>query len=183
MWKLTAFVLISCILIYISRASLQVRGSHGFFRLLAWEYILVLFILNIDAWFREPFSWNQIISWILLGASLVPLVLGISALRKYGKPAEKREGESNLLAFEKTTCLVSCGIFGIIRHPLYSSLLLLAWGVFFKAPSWFGGILVFFATTSLFMTARADEKECIRFFGEEYRQYMQKTRRFIPLLF
>lgn len=183
MWKLATFVGFSCILIYISRPSLRVRGSHGFFRLLAWEYILALFILNIDTWFREPFAWHQIISWILLFASLIPLMLGISALRKHGKPAKLREGEDHLYDFEKTTQLVTSGIFSLIRHPLYSSLLLLAWGIFFKFPSWLGGILVFLATASLFMTARADEVECIRFFGEEYRQYMQKTRRFLPWLF
>jgi protein-S-isoprenylcysteine O-methyltransferase Ste14 len=139
--------------------------------------------MNVDSWFREPFTWHQIISWILLCASLVPLILGITTLRKHGKSVEKREGENHLIAFEKTTHLVTTGIYNLIRHPLYSSLLLLAWGIFFKIPSWLGGILLFLATTSLFMTARADEKECIRFFGDAYREYMHHTKRFIPWLF
>jgi len=70
-----------------------------------------------------------------------------------------------------------------IRHPLYSSLLFLAWGIFFKIPSWSGALLALMATLFLFATARADEAECIRFFGPAYEKYMKKTKRFVPFLF
>jgi protein-S-isoprenylcysteine O-methyltransferase Ste14 len=43
--------------------------------------------------------------------------------------------------------------------------------------------LALVATTFLIATARADEQECIRFFGGDYQDYMQKTKRFIPFLF
>jgi protein-S-isoprenylcysteine O-methyltransferase Ste14 len=49
-------------------------------------------------------------------------------------------------AIEKTTILVTTGAYRYIRHPLYSSLLFLAWGIFFKAPSWPGGLLALAAT-------------------------------------
>jgi protein-S-isoprenylcysteine O-methyltransferase Ste14 len=86
------------------------------------------------------------------------------------------------LAFEKTTALVTSGIYAYIRHPLYSSLLLLTWGIFFKAPSLVGATLVLVAMAFLIATSRADEQECIRFFGTEYKDYMLKTKRFIPYL-
>ena len=183
MWKIAAFVVGSGILIYISRASLRVRGSHGFHRFFAWECILALFLLNVESWFQKPFAWHQVISWILLCASLVPLILGSIALRKHGKPVERREGENHLIAFERTTSLVTTGIYHYIRHPLYSSLLLLTWGIFFKVPSLPGGLLAFGSTLFLIVTARADEAECLRFFGEAYRDYMSRTRMFIPFVF
>jgi protein-S-isoprenylcysteine O-methyltransferase Ste14 len=34
----------------------------------------------------------------------------------------------------------------------------------------------------VFLTAIADERECVMKFGESYRTYMQKTKRFIPYL-
>ena len=180
--KVIMFAVGSMILIYISRASLRQSRSHGFYRFFAWETILILFLLNVDFWFRDPFAWHQIISWTLLFASLVPLAFGISALRARGKPANVREGDPSLLAFEKTTKLVTTGIYHHIRHPLYSSLLLLAWGIFLKLPSWPGLAITAVATTFLFATAQADENECIQFFGEEYRAYMKQTKRFIPFL-
>jgi hypothetical protein len=30
------------------------------------EAILALALLNVDVWFRDPLSWNQLISWPLL---------------------------------------------------------------------------------------------------------------------
>ena len=177
------FVVASVVLIVVSWKSLRKPRSHGFYRFFAWECILALFLLNVGFWFRDPFSWHQIIAWMLLFASIVPLVYGVRALRARGKPASKREGDESLLAFEKTTQLVTSGIYHYIRHPLYSSLLLLAWGIFFKLPSWLGGALVVAATGFLVLTARADEAECTQFFGAAYRDYMKKTRMFIPYLF
>jgi protein-S-isoprenylcysteine O-methyltransferase Ste14 len=183
MWKLIAFVIATILLIYISRASLRQPGSHGFYRFFAWESILVLFLLNVDKWFTDPFSWYQLIAWTLLVSSLLPLILGVLSLRKFGQPTEERPSDPSLLAFEKTTALVTSGIYAYIRHPLYSSLLLLAWGIFFKAPGLPGATLAVVATTFLIATAQADEQECNRFFGVQYQEYMQKTRRFIPFLF
>ena len=183
MWKLIAFVIGTSLLVYISQASLRQSGSHGFYRFFAWECILVLFLLNLEKWYFDPFSWHQLISWILLFASLIPLIFGVRSLRTRGQPTEERPGDPSLLAFEKTTALVTTGIYAYIRHPLYSSLLLLAWGILFKALSLPGGTLALVATSFLIATARADEAECVRFFGDAYREYMQKTKRFIPFLF
>ena len=183
MWKLIVFIISTVLLIYISKASLRQVGSHGFYRFFAWECILLLFLLNVEKWFVDPFSWHQLISWVLLFASFVPLIFGVRSLRERGKPTQERPGDPSLLAFEKTTALVTTGIYAYIRHPLYSSLFLLTWGIFFKALSLAGAALALVATTFLVATARTDEQECIQFFGSEYREYMGKTKRFIPFLF
>ena len=177
------FIIGSIVLIYISRASLHQPRSHGFYRFFAWEAMLGLFLLNVTAWFRNPFAWYQLISWILLFGCIVPLIFGVQALRARGKPTENREGDPSLLAFEKTTALVTTGIYHYIRHPLYSSLFLLAWGIFFKFPSWWGGVLVLVACAFLLLTAKADEAECTKFFGPQYQEYMKTTRMFIPYIF
>jgi protein-S-isoprenylcysteine O-methyltransferase Ste14 len=182
MFRLIGFIVLSAVIIFISRASLRVPRSHGFFRFFAWECIAALFFLNIDAWFKFPFSWHQLFSWFLLIVSIVPLAFGVRSLKSQGKPSEQRETEPQLLAFEKTSTLVTTGIYRYIRHPLYSSLLFLTWGIFFKALTWPGALLALAATLFLIATARADEAECIRFFGEEYLTYMTRTKRFVPFL-
>ncbi len=182
-WKIIIFILCSVGLMLLSRKSLRLPRTHGFFRFFAWEAILALFLLNVEKWFLQPLAWHQVLSWALLVLSLIPLVWGIVLLRRRGKPEELREAEPGLLAFEKTTRLVTSGIYRYIRHPLYSSLLLLAWGIFFKSPSWVGGLLAAATTGFLVLTTRADEAECVRFFGHEYVDYMKNTRRFIPFLY
>jgi protein-S-isoprenylcysteine O-methyltransferase Ste14 len=182
MYRWIIFLAASSLLIAISWKSLHKPRSHGFYRFFAWEATLALFVMNVGAWFYDPFSWHQIIAWILLFLSLIPLGLGIHALRSRGKPAGQREGDPSLLAFEKTTTLVTTGIYHYIRHPLYSSLLLLTWGIFFKSPSFIGIILAVTASFLLIATARADERECRQFFGPPYQDYLRKTKIFIPYL-
>jgi len=173
----------SLLLVAISWKSLREPRSHGFYRFFAWEAILALFVINMNFWFYRPFAWNQIIAWLLLLLCLIPLAFGVHSLRTRGKPAKQREGDPSLLAFEKTTTLVTSGIYQYIRHPLYSSLFLLAWGIFFKSPSLLGTVLATTATFFLIATAKADETECTHFFGLQYQEYMKKTKRFVPYLF
>lgn len=182
-FKLIVFVVVSACIIYVSRGSLRAPDSHGFHRFFAWEIIAALFLLNVDSWFRNPLVWYQLISWFLLIGCCIPLIFGVRSLVSQGKPAEKREGEPQLLGFEKTTALVTTGIYRYIRHPLYSSLVFLAWGIFFKIPSVTGAALVLLATAFLVATAQADEVECIRFFGPAYEAYRKQTKMFVPFLF
>lgn len=180
--RLVTLLLGTACLVYISWASLAVPGSHGFYRFFAWEAILGLATLNLHRWIHDPFSWHQLISWPLLVISAVLVILGVRLLRVMGETDEDRD-DVPLVAFEKTTTLITEGAYRYIRHPLYSSLLFLAWGIFFKAPSGLGVLLVLVATLFLFATARVEEGENLRYFGEQYREYMRRTKMFIPFLF
>jgi len=84
---------------------------------------------------------------------------------------------------EKTSKLVTVGLYGYIRHPLYSSLLCLAWAMFFKSPSWLEAALALLCTLFLTTTAYAEERENIIYFGDEYVEYMKRSKRFIPFVF
>ncbi len=183
MWQAAVFIIASAGLVYISRQSLARPRSHGFYRFFAWELMLALFLLNVPHWFDDWLAWHQVISWLLLIVCIIPLVYGVQALRKRGSPDQRQRSEPELLGFERTTKLVTDGLYRYIRHPLYSSLFLLNWGMFFKAPSWLGLALATAVSALLVATARADEAECIVCFGAEYRQYMQHTRMFIPYIF
>ena len=178
-----AFALGSALLGAISWTCLQRPDSHGFYRFFAWEAILALIVSDAPNWFRHGLAWYQIISWILLCTCIVPLVLGVQALRTKGRPDRAARPDPHLLAFERTTKLVSSGIYGYIRHPLYTSLLLLGWGVFFKTPSQEGITLVLLATLFLHAAAEADERECILAFGAPYQEYRTRTKMFIPYVF
>ena len=186
MLRVIIFAILSAALAYVSRASLKAPRSHGFYRFFAWECILALFFLNFisfQQWFGDPLSVRQLLSWVLLIGCVVPVVYGIILLRTQGAPDARRTDDARLVWIEKTTQLVTTGVFKYIRHPLYSSLLLLAWGVFFKRPSWLAGGVVLGATAFLLATAKIEEVENIRYFGAAYRDYMQHSKMFIPFVF
>ena len=182
MFMLLIFAIGSAVIVSVSRASLRAPRSHGFYRFFAWEAILALTVLNLDQWFYNPFAWHQLVSWFLLVVSLFLVIHGIRLLKQMGKQNTQRD-DSPMLAFEKTTAIVTAGAYRYIRHPLYSSLLFLAWGVAFKSLSWFNILLAVVATIFLVATARAEEAEDIRFFGPAYQEYMRTTKMFIPFLF
>jgi protein-S-isoprenylcysteine O-methyltransferase Ste14 len=182
MTRLLVFSVVSAFFIYVSRKSLFRPHSHGFYRFFAWELILALVLLNAPNWTRDPFSFWQLVSWLLLLYSIFLVVHGVYLLKVIGKPNQDRS-DAELLAFEKTSCLVTVGAYKYIRHPLYSSLLFLAWGAFFKHPSLLGLLLVLAASLFLVLTAKKDEAECLKHFGNAYQTYMLGTKKFIPFLF
>lgn len=103
-------------------------------------------------------------------------------MKKMGKPEPDRN-EETLYQFERTTELIDSGIFRHIRHPLYSSLLFLTWGIFLKNISVELIVVSALSTVFLYLTAIFDEKECIEFFGDKYLEYMKRSKRFIPYIF
>lgn len=181
MRELGFFIVATAVLAYISRASLRVPESHGFYRFLAWELMLVMVVMNMDGWYDAPPSLEQTICGILMGASLLLAITSYLALHLYGQQDDGRD-DAPLLKFEKTTVLVKRGIYRHIRHPMYSSLILLDWGLFFKQPTWWSGGIATVACILMVMAALAEEKENIRYFGAQYREYMGSTLRFFPFL-
>jgi protein-S-isoprenylcysteine O-methyltransferase Ste14 len=106
---------------------------------------------------------------------------GVLLLKKSGKPVNDRN-DQKLYQFEKTSELVEHGIFRYIRHPLYSSLIFLTWGILLKNITVQLLIIALLSTATLYITALFDEKECIQFFGEKYKAHMQRSKRFIPFI-
>lgn len=181
-FQAAVFILATAGITWVSRSALCDPRSHGFPRTFAWEMILALFVLAVEGWFDDPFSPRQLASWALLILSLAPITLGVRAFRRQGQ-IDARRDDPALVGIEKTTQLVTGGVYGLIRHPFYSSLLFLCWGIFLKSVSWVAAVLALLTTALLMITARVEERENIRYFGEAYRAYMQKTHRFIPYIY
>jgi protein-S-isoprenylcysteine O-methyltransferase Ste14 len=175
------FTIATMALTYISRASLSVPKSHGFYRFFAWELMLVLIVLNIDGWYNAPLTLDQIICGILMGISLLLVIISYGILRQLGQQDDNRN-DAPLLVFEKTTVLVTQGIYRYIRHPMYSSLIFLDWGLFFKRMSWLSGTIALIACFFLVVATLVEEAENVRYFGAQYREYMKRTKRFIPFM-
>jgi len=178
---LVVFLLGSAGLVFVSRQALLNVRAHGFYRFFAWEILLASFLLNVNGWFDEPFAWHQLISWFLLVATIPLVLIGVGVLSTTSKSASR--DDPSLLGLEKTSKLVTAGLYRYIRHPMYSSLLCLGWGLFFKSPSWIDAGLALLCTFFLFATARIEEREDIAYFGAEYQEYMQHSKMFIPFFF
>ena len=175
------FVVVSSVLLYISRGAMRRPRSHGFSRFFAWECILGLIWINLPVWGADPRALPQWVAMVLLMASIWLPLHAFRLLRRFGQPGEARKDEA-LIGFERTTTLVTAGAFRYIRHPMYTALICLAWGIFLQQFTWLGLALVLMATGLLFVTALREERECLAHFGDAYQAYMRRTRRFVPFL-
>jgi Putative protein-S-isoprenylcysteine methyltransferase len=176
------FILLSIPIVYFSRRNILHPKSHGFFRFFGWETTAWLFISNRPYWLVDPFSFYQLISWLLLAISIYLVGFGSLFLLRKGKPSVQRE-DKHLMGFEKTTELVDTGVYKLIRHPLYASLIYLSWGILLKHITLPQLLLTLFCTFMYYFTARQDEKECIAYFGNKYINYMATSKMFIPFVF
>ena len=80
--------------------------------------------------------------------------------------------------------VVSDGIYGLIRHPMYTSFWLMAAGQALLLPNWIAGPagLVGFGIL-FFLRIQHEERMMLQNFGDEYRAYMEKTKKIIPYLY
>jgi protein-S-isoprenylcysteine O-methyltransferase Ste14 len=168
------FIVVSIPIVYFSWPHFRNLRSHGFYRFFVFESDILLVLIQLQFWFADPFTIPQLLSWFLLATSLLLALHGFYLLRKVGEP----NGQ-----FEATTQLVTVGAYRYIRHPLYASLLFLAWGAFLKHPTWGIGLLVLINLLACIATAKVEEAECLEKFGAQYIAYMRSTKMFIPYLF
>lgn len=181
MMRLLVFLVLSLPVVWVSRRSLLHPTSHGFPRFFAFEAVLALLVLNVPDWFREPFRMSQLVSWVLLCASAALVVWGFACLRRLGgfRPAAEMAPE---YGWERTGQLVTSGIYRYIRHPMYGSVLLLAWGALLKSVTIGTLALGAIASVAVMVTAKTEEAENVKRFGADYVAYMKRTRRFVPFL-
>jgi len=181
-YQLIFFLLSTTVLLGISRRSLRDPHHHGFYRFIAWEIIIIQIAIHLPTWFVNPLRWNQLISWLLLLISVLVVSAGFHYLRSYGGRGARKVKSSNY-EIENTTHLVTRGIYGYIRHPIYCSLLLFIMGVFFKSLSFIGGLFALLAAEFVYLAAKVEEKENIQTFGSEYLEYMKTSKMFFPAIF
>jgi protein-S-isoprenylcysteine O-methyltransferase Ste14 len=179
MIRVAVFVGVSAAFVLLTRRPFLAPRSHGFYRFFAFELLSGLVLLNVPYWFHEPFSVPQLASWVLLMVSAGLATEAFRLLLKVGKPAPG-VGRDTDLWFEKTTMLVTTGIYRWIRHPMYASLIALGWGAFFKHPGWLGFGLAVGASSFLLATSVAEEQENLARFGAAYSSYLKVTKRFVP---
>lgn len=167
------FSAVTTLLLVVTFVGTREKRGWAWARFCAFELNLILILLGVGGWFRDPLSALQIASWLLLAASVVVVVSGVMLLQTRGRP----DGH-----FENTTRLVDSGVYRYIRHPMYASLLYLAWGACLKRPEPLTIGLAVAASLAAWLTARIEERDNLTKFGEKYAAYMARTKMLIPFI-
>lgn len=124
------------------------------------------------------FGWFQISGWLVLAASAVLLL-------SYGMYAEvMRENAylSRTVEIQENQKVIDTGLYGIVRHPMYTSTILL----FLSIPLVLGSFIafvVFLAYPVLIARRIRNEEQVLEEGLAGYREYQQKVKyRLIPFI-
>ena len=80
--------------------------------------------------------------------------------------------------------LVTDGIFKKIRHPHYTSLLIIGFGLAFFFNSMLSLIVAVIAIPIMIISINDEEKRLIKQYGDDYKKFMEKTPwKIIPYIF
>lgn len=155
-----------------SRVRLALMGLSG----IGTHLLTIVWLVN-PAWL----SWSHLplpnwLRWLGAAACMVTVWLGYLTHRTLGS------SYTPTLKINEGHQLVTQGIYRWVRHPMYTSFLMYLAAGFLLTANWLIGVLG--VVYSLLVVERVghEERMMLDEFGEEYRQYMQRTGSFIPRL-
>ncbi|MEK6263251.1 MAG: isoprenylcysteine carboxylmethyltransferase family protein [Clostridium sp.] len=112
--------------------------------------------------------------YINMGCAVIAMVLIISGWQNiYIKYWSKETGNGSL---------VKSGVYRYIRHPQYTGLLLLSFGMMIEWVTLPLLILYPVMIRVYVRLAKKEEKDMLVEFGNEYREYMKETKMFVPFI-
>jgi protein-S-isoprenylcysteine O-methyltransferase Ste14 len=65
---------------------------------------------------------------------------------------------------------------------MYTALIAIGIGLFLLSANWYFGLPFFATIVVIILRIKKEEEAMIEKFGEDYIQYMKRTKRFIPFL-
>jgi len=116
--------------------------------------------------------------WIGVVLLLAALALFYETHRQLGR------NWSVTLDTRKKHALVDTGLYAHVRHPMYSAFWLLAFAQAALLANWVAGFSGIVGWGILFFLRVGQEEELmIETFGDDYRDYMRRTKRVVPMIY
>jgi protein-S-isoprenylcysteine O-methyltransferase Ste14 len=128
--------------------------------------------------------------WVLGSYHLIPspynLIFGLPLLcfGLYVAAASKaqfRKSKTNVMTFGTPDRMVTDGFYAFSRNPMYLGFVIALWGVaisFKGAPTSLALAMLFFIISDWWYVSY-EERMMLETFGDQYRQYCKKTRRWL----
>jgi protein-S-isoprenylcysteine O-methyltransferase Ste14 len=145
-------------------------------KLMPTTYLLIALLMMLILRFSQPL--NQIISppWNLLG--IVPLLFGIGINLLADKAL--RDAHTTVKPFQESNVLVTVGVYGFCRHPMYFGFVMLLIGIaiLLGALTPWVIVVIYFALLEIIFI-QVEERMLSEKFGLDWTDYKRKVRRWI----
>ncbi len=135
-------------------------------------------LINLFGFIIFPFDnlFLQIAGFVLV---FLGFIEGIIAR----KTLENNWTDSHEFQIKKNHELITKGIYGYVRHPIYGGILLVVPGVLLVSTSWTFIVSILVLLFLLNSYARREEKLLTKHFGKKYIEYKKTTKKFIPFIY
>jgi protein-S-isoprenylcysteine O-methyltransferase Ste14 len=151
-----------------------------------WYFIVIaslifFFALSVTLW---DFIWIQKMNYRLSLGNIIGLVLfstGVT-IRIVARRTLGKYFSYGLKTSQKHE-LISRGIYKCIRHPAYLGSLILSPGIPLIFSSFYGFFLMLGLIPCFLYRIKVEESMLIKQFGNEYVEYMKRTKRLIPYVY
>jgi protein-S-isoprenylcysteine O-methyltransferase Ste14 len=150
-----------------------VKGKDYTYYLIYGSY-LALLIAGVLVILREEYR----LSLTIVGFGVILLSIVINLLARQ----ELARNWSPLAGTSAEQRLIKSGIYAHIRHPIYTSALLLSLGLALITSSLWGLALFILALIAFIFRINTEEKALLAKFGVEYQEYAKKTGALLPKL-
>lgn len=156
----------------------QVRARSGRLAFIGGAVgLLLAHWLALYTFAQQPASGGML--WSVIGLAMLgtAFVINQLAIRTLGRFFDR-------LTIQSGHQLVTWGIYGVIRHPIYTSYLLIFGGYCVLLQSW-PAILLLIVDCLIWFGSRIqlEERMLAEEFGDAYRAYQAQTKRLIPFVF
>lgn len=139
-------------------------------------YFFAAIVLAVALHFLQPLRQLFAFPWRLAG--LAPLVIGILLNLRADRRFKKHD--TTVKPFEKSDFLVTDGVFGISRNPMYlgMALILLGAALLFGSLTPFAVVIVLpILLDRMFISP--EEQMLEDTFGDQFREYRERVRRWV----
>ena len=116
---------------------------------------------------------NDILVWV--GIGLIHLAFLIIFIAQRNMANEWRIGIDN----ENKVNLITKGMFGISRNPIFLGVIIVFLGLFFIIPNLITAIILVAGVIVIQVQVRLEEEFLLNQLGNEYKKYMTKVKRWI----
>ncbi|MCP4383497.1 MAG: isoprenylcysteine carboxylmethyltransferase family protein [Hyphomicrobiales bacterium] len=147
------------------------------FSLTGLAIIPLIYFISGEPRFAD-YGFSPSLAWIGVVLMLAALALLYETHRQLGR------NWSVTLDTRKKHTLIDTGLYGYVRHPMYSAFWLLALAQAALLSNWIAGLSGIVGWGILyFLRVGREEQLMIETFGDIYRDYMKRTKRVIPLIY
>lgn len=159
------------------------RRQEGLFILFTLRPVGVLRMMALVAWMIDPawMEWSSVglpigLRWIGVGLGVIAAALLVFTLRSLGTNL------TDTVVTRAWHTLVTSGPYRWVRHPFYVAFALAVTADSLVTANWFVALTGLTTVGLIVLRTSTEEQKLVERFGDEYRDYMQRTGRFFPRL-